>query len=44
MPTRAYHDPGLFTSFAQAEPSQLDTVRDTLLQTMQISRTPFTAG
>jgi zinc protease len=36
------HDPALFTSFAQAEPSQLDTVRDTLIQTLEgLSAVPF---
>jgi zinc protease len=29
------HDPGLFTSFAQAERDELDTARDTLLQTLE---------
>src|SRR5947209_10540468 len=29
------HDPGLFTASAQAEPGKLDTVRDTLLQTLE---------
>jgi zinc protease len=39
-----YHDPGLFTAVAQAEPDQLDAVRDTLLQTMEgLSAVPFTA-
>jgi zinc protease len=30
------HDPGLFTASAQAEPGHLETVRDTLLQTLEI--------
>jgi len=36
------HDPGLFTASAQAEPGQLDTVRDTLLQTLEnLAEVPF---
>jgi zinc protease len=36
------HDPGLFTTFAQAEPGQLDAVRDTLLQTLEgLAAVPF---
>src|SRR5262245_8463815 len=38
------HDPGLFTASAQAEPGQLDTVRDTLLATLEeMAKVPFTA-
>jgi zinc protease len=38
------HDPGLFLVLAQAEPGQLDKVRDTLLQTLEnLSEKPFTA-
>src|SRR5262249_18548587 len=33
------HDPGLFTASAQAEPGQLDAVRDTLLQTLETMAT-----
>ena len=37
------HDPGLFTASAQAEPGQLDAVRDTLLQTLEnLATVPFT--
>jgi zinc protease len=37
------HDPSLFTASAQAEPAQLDTVRDTLLQTLEtLANVPFT--
>ena len=37
------HDPGLFTASAQAEPGQLDAVRDALVQTLEgLSATPFT--
>jgi zinc protease len=37
-----YHDPGLFSASAEAEPSQLDTVRDTLLQTLEgMAAVPF---
>jgi len=37
------HDPGLFTASAQAEPGQLDAVRDGLLQTLEgLSAVPFT--
>src|SRR5207245_5473477 len=36
------HDPALFTASAQAEPDQLDAVRDALLQTLEgLSATPF---
>ena len=36
------HDPALFTASAQAEPEQLDAVRDALLQTLEgLSATPF---
>src|SRR5262249_22283943 len=38
------HDPGLFTASAQAEPAQLDKVRDLLIQTVEgMAATPFTA-
>src|SRR5262249_15166294 len=38
------HDPGLFTASAEAEPAQLDTVRDTLLATLEdMPAVPFTA-
>jgi zinc protease len=38
------HDPGLFTTSAQAEPAQLDAVRDALLQTLEnLSAEAFTA-
>jgi zinc protease len=38
------HDPGLFFASAQAEPGQLDAVRDTLLKVIEnLSATPFTA-
>ncbi len=38
------HDPGLFTASAQAEPGQLDAVRDTLLETLEnLATVPFTA-
>jgi zinc protease len=38
------HDPGLFTASAQAEPGQLDKVRDILIKTIEeMSATPFTA-
>jgi zinc protease len=38
-----HHDPGLFTASAQAEPGQLDAVRDTLLQTLEnLASVPFT--
>jgi zinc protease len=38
------HDPSLFTTSAQAEPSQLEVVRDTLLQTLEnLAAVPFTA-
>ncbi len=37
------HDPGLFTATAEAEPGQLDAVRDTLLQTLEnLADVPFT--
>ena len=37
------HDPALFTASAQAEPGQLDAVRDALLETLEgLSTTPFT--
>jgi len=37
------HDPGLFTASAQAEPGQLDAVRDAMLKVMEnLSTTPFT--
>jgi zinc protease len=36
------HDPGLFTASAQAEPGQLDSVRDTLLETIEtLGTVPF---
>jgi zinc protease len=36
------HDPSLFRATAQAEPAQIDTVRDTLIQTMEnLAATPF---
>jgi zinc protease len=36
------HDPRLFTASAQAEPARLETVRDTLTETMEsLARTPF---
>jgi zinc protease len=36
------HDPSLFTVSAQAEPAQLDAVRDTLIETLEnLSATPF---
>src|SRR5579871_286257 len=39
------HDPGLFTASAQAEPGQLDAVRDTLVQTLEgMSAVPFTSA
>ncbi len=39
-----YHDPGLFFASAQAEPAQLDDVRDTLLKVLEnLSSVPFTA-
>jgi zinc protease len=38
------HDPGLFTASAEAEPGQLDAVRDTLLATLEdMAAVPFTA-
>jgi zinc protease len=38
------HDPGLFTASAQAEPGQLDAVRDAVLQTLEnLAAVPFTA-
>jgi zinc protease len=38
------HDPGLFTASAQAEPGQLDAVRDAMLQTLEnLAAVPFTA-
>jgi zinc protease len=37
------HDPGLFSAMAQAEPSQLETVKDTLIHTMEsLPEVPFT--
>jgi zinc protease len=37
------HDPGLFTVTAEAEPGQIDAVRDTLLQTLEgLVAVPFT--
>jgi zinc protease len=37
------HDPGLFLASAQAEPGQLESVRDLLLQTLEnLSAEPFT--
>jgi zinc protease len=37
-----YHDPGLFTASVQAEPGQLDAVRETLLATLEgMAHTPF---
>jgi zinc protease len=37
------HDPGLFTATAEAEPGQLDAVRDTLVQTLEgLTAEPFT--
>jgi zinc protease len=39
------HDPSLFTASAQAEPGQLDAVRDTLLRTLEgLSTVPFTTA
>jgi zinc protease len=39
------HDPGLFTATAQAEPGQLDAVRDTLVQTLEsLTSMPFTTA
>jgi zinc protease len=36
------HDPGLFTATAQAEPGQLEAVRDTLLRTLEdMAAVPF---
>jgi zinc protease len=38
-----YHDPGLFTLSAQAEPVKLDAVRDALMQTIEtLGKEPFT--
>jgi zinc protease len=38
------HDPGLFTALSQAEPGQLDAVRDTLLATLEgMASAPFKA-
>jgi zinc protease len=38
------HDPGLFTATAQAEPGQLEAVRDTLLRTLEdMAAVPFKA-
>jgi zinc protease len=38
------HDPGLFVASADAEPSQLETVRNTLLQTLEeLAAVPFRA-
>jgi zinc protease len=37
------HDPGLFESYAQAEPAKLEEVRDTLTQTLEsLGSQPFT--
>jgi zinc protease len=37
------HDPGLFSAMAQAEPGQLDAVRDILLETLEnLGSVPFT--
>src|SRR5579884_3779098 len=37
------HDPGLFTAMAQAEPNKLDSVRETLVRTMEnLGAAPFT--
>jgi zinc protease len=37
------HDPGLFTASSQPEPGKLDSVRDTLVQTLEnLSSVPFT--
>ncbi|HLN27040.1 MAG TPA: pitrilysin family protein [Gemmataceae bacterium] len=37
------HDPALFTASAQADPGQLDAVRDTFLQTLEnLATVPFT--
>ena len=37
------HDPGLFSAMAQAEPAQLETVKDTLIHTMEsLPEVPFT--
>lgn len=37
------HDPALFTATAQAEPANIETVRDTLIQTMEnLADKPFT--
>jgi zinc protease len=37
------HDPGLFTASAQAEPGQLEAVRDALVQTLEeLAAQPFT--
>ena len=39
------HDPGLFTLSAQAEPGQLEAVRDTLIATLEnLAAVPFTGG
>jgi zinc protease len=39
------HDPALFTASAQAEPEQLDSARDALLQTLEgLSAVPFEQG
>jgi zinc protease len=39
------HDPGLFTATAEAEAGQLDTARETLLQTLErMGSEPFTEG
>ncbi len=38
------HDPGLFSASAQAEPGQLDTVRDAMVQIIEsLATVPFTA-
>jgi zinc protease len=37
------HDPGLFSAMAQAEPANLETVKDTLIHTMEsLPEVPFT--
>jgi zinc protease len=39
-----YHDPGLFTASAQAEPVQLDAVRDAVMRVLEsLGDVPFTA-
>ncbi len=40
----SYHDPGLFTASASADPDQLDAVRDAMIKTMEnLGDVPFTA-